>query len=90
MVFDAATSAAIGDFCYQQRLAYNSAVDHMLSHPSASRYDLFKELTKRKREDEQRHPGDRKWRSPLSVLRPRADQGEGGDVGVPEVSAAAG
>ena len=75
IVFDTATSAAIGDFCHQQRLVYNNAVEHMLSHPATSRYDLFKELTKWKRAEEQRHPEDRKWRAPLSVLRPGLTRG---------------
>ena len=75
IVFETATSAAIADFCHQQRLAYNCAVEHMLSHPSVSRFDLFKELTNWKRADEQRHPEDRKWRAPLSVLRPGLTRG---------------
>ena len=75
IVFEAATSAAIADFCNQQRLAYNCAVEYMLSHPSVSRFDLFKELTKWKRADEQWHPEDRKWRAPLSVLRPGLTRG---------------
>ena len=75
LVSEAETSAAIADFCNRQRLAYNKAVEHMLSHPSASRYDLFKELTKWKRADGQRRTEDRRWRAPLSVLRPGLTRG---------------
>ena len=75
IVFEAETSAAIADFCHQQRQAYNTAVDHMLAHPNTSRYDLFKELTKWKRTEEQLPAVDRRWRGPLAVLRPGLTRG---------------
>ena len=75
IVFEAETSAAIADFCNRQRLAYNKAVEHMLIHPSTSRYDLFKELTRWKQLEEKSAPEDRKWTAPLSVLRPGLTRG---------------
>ena len=75
IVFEAAIAAAIADFCHQQRLAYNNAVEHMLSHPAASRYDLFKELTRWKREEAESAEKDRRWKAPLSVLRPGLTRG---------------
>ena len=75
IVFDAATSAAIGDLCHQQRMAYNQAVEHVLKHPSTSRYGLFKELTKWKEDEAESAPEDRRWTAPLSVLRPGLTRG---------------
>ena len=75
IVFDADTSAALGDYCNQQRAAYNMAVEHSLAHPSISRFDMFKQLTQWKQAEADLPEDERRWTGPVAVLRPGLTRG---------------